>query len=136
MYIRDEHPMRSRVRYFSTRGLRGMGIGPEIVTPEGCVPVLRQSSPPLEGLMTAMTDTYATLSPVMAPLPDRVDCGIESEEDRRFTVLPVEVTSAALDGLRGYGSASSVQQGHAYNGRRASDGTQITKVGFGTCIGC
>jgi len=142
MYLKDEHPMRNRIRYVSSHGMRGIGIGPEIVSPEGCVPVLQQSSPPYNGLMTAMTDVYTTLTPVMAPLPNRVDLGHESEDNRMFSILPVEEEQAAssLGGLRGYGRAGSVQQSHAYRGqrqpRRTGEGTSVTLVGFGTCIGC
>lgn len=128
MYIRDEHPLRNRIRYHT---MRGMGIGPEIVTPEGCVPVLQQSSPPMNGLMTPMTDTYTTLTPVMAPLPSRYDLGHAKKS--RFQILPVEMGAEDAvpvedsESLSGYGRGGGAGQGQS---------REWYGFSMGTCIGC
>jgi hypothetical protein len=109
MYIRDEHPLRYRTRYVLVRGLRGIGIGPEIVTPKGCAIALQQSSPPLEGLMDPMTDAYTTLAqPTMAPLMSRPDLAKPRPTTRRALIPPVE----AIPPL------------------------SVTTASFGTCISC
>lgn len=90
MYIKDEHPLRSRIRYYEARSMDGMGIGPEIVYPHGCEIGLQMSSPPFNGLMTAMTDTYTTLVPTLAPLPYRPDLEDYPPNDRRFAVDAME----------------------------------------------
>ena len=108
------------------------------------MPILQQSSPPLNGLMTAMTDTYTTLTPVMASLPARTDFDYESARNRRFAIQPVEATSAALNGYRGYGRARAWTRapymGFQRGGGGARQGQSREFYGgtpsLGTCIGC
>lgn len=150
MYIKDEHPLRYRTRYYEAqaRNMSGMGVGPEIVVPAGTEVVLQQSSPPLEGLMTAMTDTYTTLVPTMAPLSSRADLQDPPAGLRQFTrapirgvvatpmaqrraaVRPVEMGEEEV-ALSGYGRPQYTREDVA-----AAASGPLVGVGFGTCLGC
>jgi hypothetical protein len=110
MYIKDEHPMRSRVRYVSTGGI---GIGPELVVPVGTPVRLQQSTPPLNGLMVPMVQAYPTLVPTMAPLPCRADFAEPLPPE--FDIPPVEMIEPTLV---------------------EDDAPLVESRGMGTCLSC
>ena len=124
MYIKDEHPMRSRIRYLSN-GTSGIGIGPEVVIPVGQPIRLQQTTPPEEfdGLMAPLVDTYQTLhQPVMAPLPYYADFDNESMPPD-YEILPVEISMETPMDL-------AVEDG------LVEDPPPSMGRSMGTCLGC